>query len=243
MSIAPHNTATPRIGRKGRFAAFLLVLSLCAAALPPSAPASFFVGTEPAWFWFRMPERARLLRCVRALPTVYSMRVSGYFGERWSLNGREILPNFLRSGSPAAHLFALEEIISEVDYWKSHPDHALLKNDFSGPWRMRTRLSLPDYLEVCRLENVQPEHYRATAELLADMELSGYAVICDRNHVETGRIGPECTYGSAEPVGISLDPWFMMTTMWYYAEDGIAPPETAPYGVVPMGGGWYRLTP
>ena len=61
MSIAPHNTATPRIGRKGRFAAFLLVLSLCAAALPPSAPASFFVGTEPAWFWFRMPERAKRL--------------------------------------------------------------------------------------------------------------------------------------------------------------------------------------
>lgn len=243
MSATPHNTATPRSGQKGRFAAFLVVLFLCAAALPASSPAFIFEGTETAWFWFRTPERAKLLRYIRALPTVYAMRVSGYFSERWSLNGREVLPNFLRSGSPAAHLFALEEIFLEIDYWKSHPDYALLKDGFSGPRRMFARLSLPDHVEACRLENVEPERYRATAELLADMELSGYAVLCGENNVETGRFGPECTYGSAKPAGISFDPWFMMTTMWYHAENGIAPPETAPHGVVPMIGGWYRLTP
>lgn len=223
----------------------LCALVLCAFTPPKPAPAFFFEGSEKGWFWWRTPERALLLPMIRALPTVHYLELSSYLGrEDWAVNSRKILPEFIRTGSVAAHLFALSEIFSEIHFWQSSPDHYLFKEyGFTGPKRMQERLSLPDYVEACRAENVEPEHYRATAELLARMELSGYAVICDRNDVENGRSGPDCTYGNARPVGISLYPRFMMTRQWYYAEDGIEPPETAPYGVIHMIGNWYLLTP
>ncbi len=197
--------------------------------------------SETSWFWLRTLQRSSLVEAATAEPRLRALTVTEYFGgdTRWSINGRTVLPLFMEKGSQEAHLYALAQMLEQP-----HPEISFTPEEqrLSGILFFQQVLERPDYKEICSEEGISAQGYRKVAEALRDIDLSGYTLICGYD-----RLGHLVPCGRDEqgkpPAGIEFFPWFHMGQSWYYALGDVPPLETAPYGVIHMIDGWYRLTP
>lgn len=94
----------------------------------------------------------------------------------------------------------------------------------------------------CDQRGISFTAYMNIVESLRDMDMDGFSYVY--GHDDDGdHICRPARMGMAA-VGIIFTPSDPLTIRhWYYALDGKEPPETAPYGVIKMWGGWYFLTP
>ena len=95
---------------------------------------------------------------------------------------------------------------------------------------------------MCARQGIPFEAYMDIAELLRGMDLDGFSYVY--SHDDDGDHICDPVRKGDPAIGIVFFPSNMLAIQhWYYALDGKEPPDTAPYGVIGMGGGWYFMTP